>query len=38
MVDGCDERVFRKAEIAFKPASRRQRRSLLGLLDASREV
>jgi putative transposase len=38
MVDGTDERVFRKVEIAFKPASRAQRRSLLGLLDASREV
>jgi putative transposase len=38
MVDGHDEVVFRKAEIAFKPATRGQRRSLLGLLDATREV
>jgi putative transposase len=38
IVDGTDEVVFRKAEIAFKPATRAQRRSLLGLLDASREI
>jgi putative transposase len=38
IVDGRDEVVFRKAQIAFKPASRRQRRGLLGLLDATREV
>ena len=38
LVDGHDETVFRKAEIGFKPATRRQRRSLLALLDASREV
>jgi putative transposase len=38
IVDGCDETVFRKAQFAFKPATRGQKRSLLGLLDASREI
>jgi putative transposase len=38
IVDGRDETVFRKAEFAFKPATRGQKRSLLGLLDASREI
>ena len=38
IVDGTDEVVFRKAQIAVKPATRRQRRALLGLLDATREV
>jgi putative transposase len=38
IVDGCDETVFRKAQFAFKPATRRQKRSLLGLLDVSREI
>ena len=37
-VDGHDTTVFRKAEFGFKPASRRQRRLLLGLLDATCEV
>ena len=37
-VDGSDEVVFRKAVVAFSPATCRQRRLLLGLLDASREV
>ncbi len=36
LVDGCDETVFRTAVVAFKPATRRQRRALHGLLDASR--
>ena len=38
IVDGTDQVVFRKAEIAFKPATRAQRRALRGLLDATREV
>jgi putative transposase len=38
IVDGTDEVVFRKAEIAFKPPTRRKRRALLGLLDVTREV
>ena len=38
IVDGRDETVFRKAEFAFKPATRGQKRSLLGLLDATRET
>lgn len=38
MVDGRDETVFRKAQIAFKPAGARQKRSLLALLDATRDV
>lgn len=37
-VDGHDTAVFRKAEIGFKPATPRQGRALLRLLDASREV
>ena len=38
IVDGTDQVVFRKAGIALKPATRTQRRSLLALLDATREV
>jgi putative transposase len=38
IVDGRDETVFRKAQFAFKPATRAQKRSLLKLLDASREI
>ncbi|WP_285600295.1 transposase [Kineosporia sp. NBRC 101731] len=38
IVDGRDEVVFRKAEIAFKPLTRAQKRSLLKLLDATRET
>ncbi|GAB3259055.1 hypothetical protein GCM10027456_38140 [Kineosporia babensis] len=38
IVDGRDDTVFRKAEIAFKPATRAQKRSLLELLDATREI
>jgi hypothetical protein len=37
-VDGHDITVFRKADIGFKPSTRRQRRALLGPFDASREV
>jgi putative transposase len=37
-VDGTDVSVFRKTEIGFKPTSRGQRKRLLTLLDAGREV